>query len=67
MTDFSTCSEFELTKDMVESLAAYFDIFAEDEVLRIVKDGTGLWFISSDKRAFLGLARLPARPKRRLI
>ena len=66
MTDFSTYSGFELTRDMVESLAQYFDLFAEDDVIRIVKDNKGLWFVSAERRVFLGLARLPASKQRRL-
>ncbi len=67
MTDFSTSGEFELTRDMADTIAEHFDGFAENGILRIVQDQTGLWLVSSERRAFLGLARLPRTSARRLI
>ena len=67
MDKIATTEEFELTRDMAEALLVFFDHFAEDDVLKVVKDRAGLWFVSSDKRAFLGLARLPKKKPRRLI
>ncbi len=66
MTNIPTDKDFELTRDMVDTLARYFDTFAEDGVVRIVKDETGLWLQSADRRAYLGRARPPARKRRRL-
>ncbi|MGC8201753.1 hypothetical protein ACP2AV_03505 [Aliiroseovarius sp. PTFE2010] len=59
--------EFELTEDMVQSLFVYFDEFAEDGVLRVEKNEIGLWFVSSKRRAFLGLARLPEVKRRWVV
>ncbi|MFT6450890.1 MAG: hypothetical protein ACJA06_000370 [Halocynthiibacter sp.] len=67
MDRYSESDNFELTQDMVQALFVYFEEFAEDGVLCIQKDHKGLWFVSSKRRAFLGLARFPRRKVRRLI
>ncbi len=67
MDRYTNEENFELTQDMVQSLFVYFEAFAEDGVLNIQKDHKGLWFVSSKRRAFLGLARFPKRNKQRLI
>lgn len=59
-------TNFEFTEDMAETLKEHFADFAEDGVVRIEKDEIGLWLVSSHRRAFLGLARLPERPQGKL-
>lgn len=59
MTCLMDDNEFEFTADMAENLLTYFAIFADDGVVKVVKDQRGLWLVSADRRAFLGLARLP--------
>lgn len=56
--DASSCAEF--SKDMAETLARYFDIYAEDGVVEVVVTEHGLWLRNpvTGGRQFLGLARI---------
>ena len=66
MGRFNSDTEVEFTVDMAETLLKYFEVYAVDGVVTVVKDDVGLWLVSAESRAFLGLARPPKRPKRRL-
>lgn len=59
-------TEFEFTRDMVETALQFFETFKEGDVLTVRRDHIGLWLVSTDRRAFLGLARLPEGKTRRL-
>lgn len=55
-------AEAEFSKDMVETMLQYFDVYADDGVLTVeVREG-GLWLPNpvTGGRQFLGLAKLPA-------
>lgn len=51
----------EFTKDMVETLSAFFDVYAVEGVVTIEVSNRGLWLPNhrTKSRQFLGLARLP--------
>lgn len=59
MSNLLPHTRFEFTLDMVETARQHFTIFEEDGVLVIERNFQGLWLVSQDRRAFLGLARLP--------
>lgn len=51
----------EFTKDMVDTLATFFDTYAVEGVLTVEVSKRGLWLPNrhTKSRQFLGLARLP--------
>lgn len=51
----------EFSRDMVETMMAYFDAYAEEGVLKVEVTSWGLWLPNkvTGGRQFLGLARLP--------
>ncbi|MDM7459653.1 MAG: hypothetical protein P3W94_009975 [Paracoccus sp. (in: a-proteobacteria)] len=51
----------EFSKDMVETMLAYFEAYAEDGVVTVEVTSWGLWLPNKTTggRQFLGLARIP--------
>ena len=59
MIKISATAEF--TEDMAQTLAAYFDAYAKDGVVKVEVTNQGLWLVNPfvPARQFLGLAALP--------
>ncbi|WP_022706186.1 MULTISPECIES: hypothetical protein [Paracoccus] len=51
----------EFSRDMVETMLAYFDAYADEGVLKVEVTSWGLWLPNkvTGGRQFLGLAKLP--------
>jgi len=66
LEDESPRAELEFTLDMMQTALKCFEMFEEDDVLTVRQDDHGIWLVSTNRRAFLGKARMPRQPLERL-